>query len=102
MQKSGDDDSNASNDATDTITSVTASGTGATARSGDTYIYSVGINAVLAIGIYVFLRITRNLLRPLIKNKRRNWQGTWCKLCQSDVICFRYDDEKALYKNEYF
>ena len=40
-----------------------------TTRSGDTYIYGVGIVAVLARGACVFFLITKNVLRQGIKNK---------------------------------
>ena len=43
-----------------------------TARSSDTYIYDVGIVAVLAICAFVFLHITRNLLKPRMRNKPTN------------------------------
>ena len=62
-----------------------------TRRSSDTYVYGVGVLAVLAISFSYLLHIT--LLRLQIKNKpiknRINHQN--------GVICFRSDDEKTLY-----
>ena len=48
-----------------------------TIQPNDTYIYGVGMLAVLAIGICVFYKYNSNY--------------------QKDVICFRSDDEKTLY-----
>ena len=62
-----------------------------TAVSNDTYIYGVGILAVLAMGVCVFLHIT--LLRLQIKNKSMKNRINH----QNDVICFRSDDEKTPY-----
>ena len=69
MQKTGEDTGNANNDATNTTYSATTSSTSATTRSSDTYIYDVSKVAVLA---QAFAHITKNLLRPRIKNKSRN------------------------------
>ena len=57
----------------------------------DTYIYGVGILAVLAIRVCLFLHIT--LPRLQIKNKSMKNNSNH----QKDVICFRSDDEKNIY-----
>ena len=51
---SNKDNINASNDAADANTSATTCATNAITRSRDTYIYCVGIAAVLAIDVCVF------------------------------------------------
>ena len=57
-KKGGEDTSNASNKTTSTTNTATAPTTSttstATARSSDTYIYGVGVFAVLSIGVCVF------------------------------------------------
>lgn len=51
--------SNAGNDATNTTISTTTSGTGPSTSFSNTYIYGVGIVAVLAIGVCIFLQLTK-------------------------------------------
>ena len=54
-----------------------------TARTNDTYVYGIGILAVLAIGVCVFLQIT------LLKLKIKNLSVKNNTKHQNDVICFR-------------
>lgn len=51
--------SNAGNDATDATISTTTSTTGPTISLSNTYIYGVGIVAVLAIGVCIFLQLIK-------------------------------------------
>ena len=52
-------------------------------RSNDTYVYGVGILAVLAIGVCVFLHIT--ILRLKIKNRLRGKKGSTTKMTSYDL-----------------
>ena len=52
-------------------------------QSNDTYVYGVGILAVLAIGVCVFLHIT--ILRLKIKNRLRGKTGSTTKMTSYDL-----------------
>ena len=69
------------NNTSNETTSPTSNTT--TTRSNDTYVYGVGILAVLAIGACIFLYIT--LPRPNIKNKPMKKRINH----ENNVICFR-------------
>ena len=62
-----------------TIQSIVQSTVQSTVQSNGAYVYGVGILAVLAIGVCVFLRSTRRQDGSSMKNP----------LNQKDVICFR-------------
>ena len=68
----------ATNNASNETTSVTS-----TTISNDTYVYGVGILAVLAIGVCVFLHIT--ILRLKIKNRLRGKTGSTTKMTSYDL-----------------
>ena len=63
-----------------------------TTISNDTYVYGVGILAVLAIGVCVFF--TYQAKNKKQDNDRLEAQHEQKKSHQGDVICFRLDDEK--------
>ena len=90
-KKGGGDTTNASNEtisATYTATAPASSTTSiVTTRSNDTYIYGVGILAVLAIGVSIFFTYNKKAGQVIHEEP----------INQKDVICFRSDDEKTLY-----
>ena len=67
--KDAKDTSSASNDITDTAASAAASAIDAIPKSDDIYVFGIGVAAVPAICVSVFLAITKNLVWSLLKNK---------------------------------
>ena len=74
-RKGGEDTSNTRKDATNATTSATTSATGAITRSIDTYIYGVGLIAVLAIGAYVFFTYDKKHSQSAKKGQVKERQG---------------------------
>ena len=66
VQKGSGDTTNASNETTSPANNTT------TTRSNDTYVYGVGILAVLAIGICVFFGYNTFQPKKLINEKKRS------------------------------
>ena len=66
--KDAKDTSSASNDITDGLTAA-ASVIDAIPKSDDIYVFGIGVAAVPAICVSVFLAITKNLVWSLLKNK---------------------------------
>ena len=59
-KKGGEDTTNASNETTNATNIATTHATTTTTKSNDTYVYGVGILAVLAIGVCVFFAYPKN------------------------------------------
>lgn len=67
--KDAKDTSSASNDVTYTAASTAASAIDGITKSGDIYVYGIGVAAVPVICVSVFLAITKNLVWSRLKNK---------------------------------
>ena len=93
-KKGSGDTANASNETTSATNTATTPATStnntAATRSNDTYVYGVGILAVLVIGVCVFFAYNSRAENKNLSMKNRIKH-------QKDVICFRSDDEKTLY-----
>ena len=84
-KKGGGDTTNTSNETTSATNNssneTTCATNTVTTISNDTYVYGVGIDTVLVIGVCVFLHIRLKIKKPSTKKNKINHQ--------KDVICFR-------------
>ena len=86
VKKVGGDTTNASNETINGRNETTSSNNNTTTRSNDTYVYGVGILAVLTIGACVFFTYQ-------LKNKNKTMIAQQLSMSknnhQNDVICFK-------------